>query len=62
MQEVLDDEGRQRLHGAFTGGFSAGWLTILNLTFWDLHRSRKLWNGKEPGLTQLLSPNRLRKR
>jgi G patch domain-containing protein 1 len=24
-QEVLDDRGRKRLHGAFTGGFSAGY-------------------------------------
>ena len=24
QQEVLDDRGRKRLHGAFTGGFSAG--------------------------------------
>lgn len=23
-QEVLDDRGRKRLHGAFTGGYSAG--------------------------------------
>jgi len=23
-QEVRDDKGRRRLHGAFTGGFSAG--------------------------------------
>lgn len=23
-QEVLDERGRKRLHGAFTGGFSAG--------------------------------------
>lgn len=23
-QEVLDEKGRKRLHGAFTGGFSAG--------------------------------------
>ena len=23
-QEVRDEEGRKRLHGAFTGGFSAG--------------------------------------
>lgn len=23
-QEVKDDRGRKRLHGAFTGGFSAG--------------------------------------
>ena len=23
-QEVTDDKGRKRLHGAFTGGFSAG--------------------------------------
>jgi G patch domain-containing protein 1 len=24
QQEVRDDRGRKRLHGAFTGGFSAG--------------------------------------
>lgn len=24
QQEVTDDRGRKRLHGAFTGGFSAG--------------------------------------
>lgn len=25
-QTVTDDRGRRRLHGAFTGGFSAGWI------------------------------------
>lgn len=25
MQEVTDEEGRKRFHGAFTGGFSAGY-------------------------------------
>ena len=24
-QEVTDEQGRKRLHGAFTGGFSAGY-------------------------------------
>jgi G patch domain-containing protein 1 len=24
MQEVTDEQGRRRFHGAFTGGFSAG--------------------------------------
>ena len=27
-QEVTDERGRKRLHGAFTGGFSAGYVTI----------------------------------
>jgi len=25
-QEVVDERGRKRLHGAFTGGFSAGYM------------------------------------
>lgn len=25
MQEVTDEEGRRRFHGAFTGGYSAGY-------------------------------------
>ena len=28
-QEVLDSEGRKRLHGAFTGGFSAGYFNTV---------------------------------
>ena len=28
-QEVLDDQGRKRLHGAFTGGFSAGYFNTV---------------------------------
>jgi len=28
-QEVLDSEGRRRLHGAFTGGFSAGYFNTV---------------------------------
>ena len=28
-QEVRDERGRKRLHGAFTGGFSAGWVSLL---------------------------------
>lgn len=27
--EVYDDEGRQRFHGAFTGGFSAGYFNTV---------------------------------
>ena len=27
MQEVRDEQGRRRLHGAFTGGFSAGYVS-----------------------------------
>lgn len=35
-QEVTDERGRKRLHGAFTGGFSAGYETLsLDL---DLYR------------------------
>lgn len=29
QQEVLDDRGRKRLHGAFTGGFSAGYFNTV---------------------------------
>lgn len=28
-QEVVDERGRKRLHGAFTGGFSAGYVPLL---------------------------------
>jgi hypothetical protein len=28
-QEVFDNEGRKRLHGAFTGGFSAGYFNTV---------------------------------
>lgn len=31
-QEVTDERGRKRLHGAFTGGFSAGYLPTLYLS------------------------------
>lgn len=27
-QEVTDERGRKRLHGAFTGGFSAGYVSM----------------------------------
>jgi G patch domain-containing protein 1 len=27
LQEVLDERGRKRLHGAFKGGFSAGYVS-----------------------------------
>ena len=30
-QEVTDEQGRKRLHGAFTGGFSAGYLHLSQL-------------------------------
>ena len=30
-QEVTDERGRKRLHGAFTGGFSAGYPYMLKL-------------------------------
>ena len=30
-QEVTDEKGRKRLHGAFTGGFSAGYVRVLLL-------------------------------
>ena len=29
LQEVFDSEGRKRLHGAFTGGFSAGYFNTV---------------------------------
>lgn len=29
---VTDEQGRQRFHGAFTGGFSAGELILFNET------------------------------
>lgn len=29
QQEVLDEQGRRRLHGAFTGGFSAGYFNTV---------------------------------
>ena len=28
QQEVTDDRGRKRLHGAFTGGWSAGYVSV----------------------------------
>jgi G patch domain-containing protein 1 len=28
-QEVRDEKGRRRLHGAFTGGFSAGYFNTV---------------------------------
>jgi G patch domain-containing protein 1 len=28
-QEVRDEKGRRRLHGAFTGGWSAGYVSIM---------------------------------
>lgn len=29
LQQVRDDQGRQRLHGAFQGGFSAGYFNTV---------------------------------
>jgi len=29
VQEVTDEEGRRRFHGAFTGGFSAGYFNTV---------------------------------
>ena len=29
MQEVRDEKGRKRLHGAFNGGFSAGYFNTV---------------------------------
>lgn len=29
LQEVRDEKGRKRLHGAFTGGFSAGYFNTV---------------------------------
>jgi G patch domain-containing protein 1 len=37
-QEVTDDRGRKRFHGAFTGGFSAGYVSITN--FFDARTQR----------------------
>lgn len=38
-QEVVDERGRKRLHGAFQGGFSAGYvsprMTFISTTFAD---------------------------
>ena len=31
-QEVTDEQGRKRLHGAFTGGFSAGYYPVYTPT------------------------------
>lgn len=31
-QEVTDEQGRKRLHGAFTGGFSAGYAIAIAIT------------------------------
>lgn len=36
-QEVTDERGRKRLHGAFTGGFSAGY--VLFSYFGDAYRA-----------------------
>ncbi len=36
MQEVTDAEGRRRFHGAFTGGYSAGYYnTVGSLEGWN---------------------------
>ena len=36
MQEVTDAEGRRRFHGAFTGGYSAGYHnTVGSLEGWN---------------------------
>jgi hypothetical protein len=34
QQEVRDERGRKRLHGAFTGGFSAGY-ALVRLSLFD---------------------------
>lgn len=42
QQEVRDAQGRQRLHGAFTGGFSAGFFNTVGseVSFGQRHASR----------------------
>ena len=30
-QDVTDEQGRKRLHGAFTGGFSAGYVPLATI-------------------------------
>lgn len=37
-QEVTDDRGRKRLHGAFTGGFSAGSISNSHVLFYHTVR------------------------
>jgi G patch domain-containing protein 1 len=39
LQEVRDDKGRQRLHGAFQGGFSAGYYNTVG--------SKEGWQPKQ---------------
>ncbi|KAK5739808.1 hypothetical protein LTR17_005094 [Elasticomyces elasticus] len=52
-QEVLDDRGRKRLHGAFTGGFSAGYYnTVGSKEGWTpstFVSSRDKGKGKDGG-------------
>ncbi|KAK3625736.1 hypothetical protein LTR56_020240 [Elasticomyces elasticus] len=52
-QEVLDDRGRKRLHGAFTGGFSAGYYnTVGSKEGWTpgtFVSSRDKQKGKDGG-------------
>lgn len=38
-QIVTDDRGRRRLHGAFTGGFSAGYFNTVDTKVLSLSRS-----------------------
>ena len=41
-QEVRDEKGRKRLHGAFTGGFSAGYVSLISVSFPRLTFSSQL--------------------
>lgn len=50
-QTVKDEKGRyKRFHGAFTGGFSAGYFNTVGTKeglFWQLYQSNMSWESAE---------------
>lgn len=46
LQEVVDEKGRKRLHGAFTGGFSAGYFNTVGSKEGEYPNSLLKWLNK----------------
>jgi len=49
-QEVYDEQGRRRLHGAFTGGFSAGYFNTVGSKDGEQIRAGQGGGGRVSGV------------
>ncbi|KAK5073788.1 hypothetical protein LTR64_007074 [Lithohypha guttulata] len=70
-QEVIDDRGRKRLHGAFTGGFSAGYFnTVGSKEGWTpstfvssrANRAKDVKNARQQKLEDFMDEDDIRER